>query len=130
PSLYIATPLVAACAASVLLRTLASRRRVPMDRPNERSLHSTPTPRVGGLAVLPAVLAAWILIPQAVHWAVWGPAIVLFAFSYLDDSYGLPVWIRFAAHLIAAGLVAAILVEPGFGALIALVAAFAIAWMT
>ena len=47
------------------------RRRAVLDRPNERSLHQVPVPRGGGIAVVGAMLLAWValiglgLLPRA-----------------------------------------------------------------
>ncbi|HTV90640.1 MAG TPA: glycosyl transferase, partial [Stellaceae bacterium] len=38
------------------------RRAAILDRPNERSSHSVPTPRGGGIAVVAAILAAWLAL--------------------------------------------------------------------
>ncbi|MCA1973280.1 MAG: glycosyl transferase, partial [Caenispirillum sp.] len=65
-----ALPLFAAVAAAVVLATGVLlgwlRRRQILDRPNERSSHSRPTPRGGGLAVMAVVLPREALVFQGV----------------------------------------------------------------
>ena len=46
-----------------LLALLASRRPLPLDHPNERSLHNTPTPRIGGLGIV-----AGVAVGLALRW--------------------------------------------------------------
>ncbi len=83
-----------------------------LDHPNERSLHTRPTPRTGGVAVLAGILAAtlfWVPAvgaPASLTWLGSGAAIVA-VLSFMDDRRGLPVAGRFAGHLFAAGLVIA-----------------------
>ena len=129
-SMYMVAPVVSAVAALGLLTILTRRRNLPIDRPNERSLHATPVPRVGGLAIVPAIAVSWALVPGAVPWAVWGPALFLFALSFLDDAIDLPVMIRLLAHLLAAAVVAGFLVWPQAGFAAAFIAVLAISWMT
>lgn len=78
----------------------------PRDTPNKRSLHETPTPRTGGLAILFGLSAA-LLVTQGFP---AGPAIwicaataLLAIVSFADDRNGLPVGVRFIAHALAAG---------------------------
>lgn len=102
---------------------------LPVDHPNERSLHSEPTPRIGGLALFPGLVLGWL---AALSWSVdalllIGLAGVLFLLSIFDDWRGLSVVLRFSAHLVAAALLA-------FGLMgaspLALAGALAIGWMT
>ena len=80
----------------------------PRDMPNQRSLHSVPTPRTGGLAVL-AGLAAALLAARAFpgRAGLWisGATVLLAAVSFADDRRSLPVGLRLAAHALAAGAV-------------------------
>jgi UDP-N-acetylmuramyl pentapeptide phosphotransferase/UDP-N-acetylglucosamine-1-phosphate transferase len=83
------------------------RRRAVLDRPSERSLHRSAIPRGGGLAVIPALAAGWIvaarldLAPsQAAVIAVIALALALFSFR--DDIQSLPIAVRLAAHFGAA----------------------------
>lgn len=92
----------------VALRYL--RHRQILDHPNERSSHSLPTPRGGGLAVIPAVLLGWLLTAPrpAWEWVALAGASLLMALSWLDDRHTLPAGPRFLAHIlvVAAGLAA------------------------
>ena len=101
-----------------LIRVLG--RRGVLDRPNERSLHSNPTPRGGGIAVVAATLLAWaavLLMTGAAHerWAVPLAALALAMLSWRDDVKGLPVRARLAGHVIAVAV--GLWSMPGLGAL-------------
>ncbi|KAG0187764.1 hypothetical protein DFQ28_005849 [Apophysomyces sp. BC1034] len=74
--------------------------RLATDFPNDRSLHTRPTPRVGGWGIVPVVvLLTWLFAPSL--WLVALAAASLAALSQVDDRRGLPARVRFAAHLIA-----------------------------
>src|ERR1041384_8036284 len=71
------------------------RRRAVLDRPNERSLHTIPTPRGGGIAVVSAIVIAWwaltrlrLLPPPAAP--VIGGALLLAAGPRAGDLRRLP----------------------------------------
>ncbi len=87
-----------------------------LDRPNERSLHTTPTPRGGGVAVVLAAAAAVLVMTCRLQlgidnlWAILAVA-GIFAVSYLDDRHTLPTSLRFVVH----GLAAAAIVYGGLG---------------
>ncbi len=85
-----------------------------LDHPNERSSHTFPTPRGGGLAVTPVMAAALVLVAFAVPGYVTvlaAGALILMAVSWLDDRRGLPPLPRF---LLQAAVIAAYLLglEP------------------
>lgn len=90
-----------------LLRTYALRRSI-LDIPNQRSSHSTPTPRGGGMAialsfllVLPLlVLCGWLEQRLAMVLLVGGGAVALVGF--LDDHRHVPARWRLLAHLLSA----------------------------
>jgi UDP-N-acetylmuramyl pentapeptide phosphotransferase/UDP-N-acetylglucosamine-1-phosphate transferase len=85
------------------------RRRALLDRPNERSLHAMPTPRGGGIAVVAAILLAWLalislgLVSRASLPILFGAAL-LAAVSWLDDLRDLPPAARLLAQLLAVAL--------------------------
>jgi len=93
-----------------------SRRRGWLDLPNDRSLHTNPTPRLGGIGILAAVLAAcgaaWLLAPAA---ALPLPLVLIGAgvgvVSLVDDLRGLPAALRFVVH-VGAAVLAVLLFGP------------------
>lgn len=104
----------------LLVRKAAVLRSI--DHPNDRSLHSKPTPRSGGVAILASVLiglgvaALGIAVmpspeeflpkglTSASFWIVCSVALVT-TVSFLDDRAGLPVGVRLAVQTIAAIIV-------------------------
>ncbi len=130
---------VAALPASVAWLAIALLRRSRWaaslaDRPNDRSLHAEPRPRVGGLGIMLGVLAAstwWVQGPLAV---VIAAAAGLAFVSTLDDLRSLPIHVRLLAHFAAA--IAAVYALDGCtpaglaGALGCLVAVIAVVWIT
>jgi UDP-N-acetylmuramyl pentapeptide phosphotransferase/UDP-N-acetylglucosamine-1-phosphate transferase len=83
-----------------------------LDVPNERSSHTRPTPRGGGLAIVLICLAGWCVYAftwsDDSGWLIWGyasAAALLALVSFLDDLYGLSNTKRFIAHLAAAILI-------------------------
>ena len=70
-----------------------------MDVPNERSNHSTPVPRGGGIAVMFASIS-FMFICDASASLLTG-ALLLCVVSYIDDRRGLPPRWRFVAQVAA-----------------------------
>jgi UDP-GlcNAc:undecaprenyl-phosphate GlcNAc-1-phosphate transferase len=110
---------------------LRSGRRLPVDHPNARSLHVTPTPRIGGLGIMAGVLVAAVClavtdVPGTVLPVVLA-ALVLAVMSVLDDVRGLPVALRFLTHFIVA---AACLLALGLTGWPFVLSALAVVWMT
>jgi phospho-N-acetylmuramoyl-pentapeptide-transferase len=79
------------------------------DIPTHRSLHTRPTPRLGGWGVTPASAlgVAWFA-PQLVWLALL--ILALGAFCYIDDRRGLSARVRFAVQFVSAIAVCAIYV--------------------
>jgi Fuc2NAc and GlcNAc transferase len=79
-----------------------------LDVPNDRSSHSVPTPRGGGLAIALVLLGgaalalAAHLIDVRLGVAFLGGGAVIAAIGWLDDHAGVPAPCRAAAHLVAA----------------------------
>jgi UDP-N-acetylmuramyl pentapeptide phosphotransferase/UDP-N-acetylglucosamine-1-phosphate transferase len=91
------------------------RRRRILDRPNHRSSHTIPTPRGGGLGVVPPILAVWAVLAATGTGTGWvWPAIVgaglLMAASWIDDRHPLPALPRFLLQ--AAAVSGALLALP------------------
>lgn len=76
-----------------------------MDIPNERSLHSLPTPRSGGVAILFGVGCAYALsgsmTERALGWSLAG-TFVIGALGAIDDVRHFRAWPKFIIHIAAA----------------------------
>nr|WP_244816028.1 glycosyltransferase family 4 protein [Caballeronia sp. Lep1P3] len=83
--------------------------RLATDVPNDRSLHTRPTPRVGGWGIVPVGVVAMLALAPSM-WLVALIAAVLAAVSQIDDRRGLPARVRFGAHVLAVALL--IVVNP------------------
>lgn len=90
-----------------------------MDVPNERSSHSRPTPRGGGIGiVVGSVLGIFVSLVMGGSTDLASAAVVLAAamsvalVSLIDDLRELPVLVRLATHLAAASWVVAWLPTP------------------
>jgi len=91
---------------------LLLRSRGVLDIPNERSSHSSPTPRGGGIAVASVLLAVWLVFwlygagDAAAHhfWIILAAGAALALISWVDDVRGgLPAILRLGAQAIAVG---------------------------
>jgi len=115
----LALPAAIAATVIVLAMRTALRNRL-IDRPNERSLHVEPTPRLGGLGVMAGSLACAAFFGTTLHHAVLACALLLCVVSALDDWRSLPVAVRLSAHLAAALVVAAMTTTGAWIVVIAL----------
>ena len=96
------------------------RRGQVLDRPNARSSHAQPTPRGGGLAMMPVVLLAWLAVAWLENglqgwpwpWPVLAVAAGLSAVCFLDDLSELAVPVRLLAQAGAVGVGLAYLPLP------------------
>ena len=108
--------LAAISAGAALIACLGTRALIPLlrraevlDRPNERSSHMAPTPRGAGIAVVAAILVAWLAVvavglvgPRML--AICFGAGLLAAISWIDDLGGLALSVRLVAQCVAVGL--------------------------
>ena len=80
-----------------------ARRVGAIDRPNERSLHGRPTPRLGGLAILTgAVVAALLWLPwDAETRAILAGACLIALVGFLDDVHELGAGPKLLGQIIA-----------------------------
>jgi UDP-N-acetylmuramyl pentapeptide phosphotransferase/UDP-N-acetylglucosamine-1-phosphate transferase len=93
---------------------------VSLDHPNQRSLHLTPIPRTGGVAIMGAlylgvlVFGVWGWIRSSpdesmpklfsAGWPIVMTTSVISLVSFMDDRRGLPIVMRFGVHLLVAAL--------------------------
>lgn len=94
----------------ILLRSPIARRIV--DQPDRlNSMHSQPTPRIGGAALMMIVfIAAWVTGIASVFSALLCATFFLSVISITDDMIGLSAWLRLLAHLLAATFIALFLI--------------------
>lgn len=107
--------LVVTSLASSWLATLAVRRYALnvdlLDRPNDRSSHTVPTPRGGGVGFVAVFLAVasvlWQrgLISSALFAALTGGGFLVALLGFIDDRTPLPARVRFAGHVLSASWV-------------------------
>lgn len=103
--------------------------RFALDQPNQRSLHTAPVPRIGGVALMVGVLAGWGIL-QSGFWFLLAVVVALCAMSLWDDVRGLSVIWRFLAHFLAAWVFVALYMLPGLGFIGVVMTMLAIVWMT
>ncbi|WP_416268792.1 glycosyltransferase family 4 protein [Burkholderia cepacia] len=126
-----AIALAAAAMSTTILRVLLATGlawRLATDIPNDRSLHSLPTPRVGGWGIVPVCVVAILWL--APHMSLIAVAAAgLAALSQIDDRRGLPARVRFTAHLAAViALIAVYRAEAPWWLLVCV--GFTMVWLT
>ena len=121
--------MVSFAVAFVVLRVLLARfGRFALDAPNERSLHTHPVPRTGGIALLAGAGSA-LAFGVTELWLPMALAVALALLSFLDDVRGMPTLLRLALHLAAAGALVWQLFTP-MNPLAMIALALAVAWIT
>lgn len=76
-----------------------------LDHPGERSLHSVPTPRTGGVAIAMGMLPTLgflVTRDDALARAITFGWLLVFIISLVDDLRTLPFWARLPLHAVAA----------------------------
>ena len=100
---FIPTSILTAWVRRILIR------RAVLDHPNERSSHTTPTPRGGGWAIMavlvPGIIATgfYCQLPVA-YLGIIAAVLLLAGISWMDDRKGVNPAIRLGLHIIAAFL--------------------------
>lgn len=97
------------------------------DVPNERSLHTVPVPRTGGIALMSGLFSGWALLNHFLVWWIVLPVFGLFVLSFLDDIRKLTPLTRLIGHFIAAQIVVS---GAGIPLQMAIPVLFFIVWMT
>lgn len=104
-----ALSLVVAVLITGFVRELALSHGV-LDVPNERSSHTTATPRGGGLSIVismtvaVAALASLGAVRKELALALLGGGLAVAIAGFMDDRFNLPVRVRLAVHVCAATL--------------------------
>ena len=99
-------PLISAFVTLLLTLILTlSKNGTFQDIPNERSLHTEPIPRTGGIALMAGILSGWMLLLQFWAWWIVLPALGLFVLSLVDDVRNLSARTRLIGHFVAAMIV-------------------------
>src|SRR5689334_12680693 len=80
-----------------------------MDKPNARKIHASPVPRMGGVAIVFAVMVALVFLRsqmeiQQLVAMLFGAAFMSFL-GLVDDRFTLSAYIRLIAQIVAALLV-------------------------
>lgn len=90
------------CASALLTFFLRKHllKKAILDIPNERSMHTTPVPRGGGLAIM-AVILSGMAFYMPNPYLLTAIALLMFI-SWLDDKKGLRASVRLLTHLTAA----------------------------
>jgi Fuc2NAc and GlcNAc transferase len=102
-----AVTFVVSLAVTGMARRIALRRGL-MDIPNDRSSHTVPTPRTGGLGLVLAwlsglaVLTAMSWLDLRVFYALAGGGSIVAVVGFADDRRHVPAPLRLAAHFLAA----------------------------
>jgi len=96
-----------------IIRRWVGRARM-LDVPNERSSHTRPTPRGGGLAIVIVVLVlAWLAALSNPAFSLRSMvaltlgALLIAGVSWLDDMRPVPFWVRLLVHTLGACIVMA-----------------------
>jgi UDP-GlcNAc:undecaprenyl-phosphate GlcNAc-1-phosphate transferase len=87
---YLATPVAIAVAV----------RSKFFDLPMGYKGHKSPTPYLGGTAIIVGILAAVLLVrgQATTHWVIVVGAVVVWAMGTVDDRVNLPIWVRMLAE--------------------------------
>jgi UDP-N-acetylmuramyl pentapeptide phosphotransferase/UDP-N-acetylglucosamine-1-phosphate transferase len=102
-------------------------RLLNLDVPNERSVHTNPIPRSGGLAIILGIWLGWVMLP-AFPLMLFLCSFSLAILSWVDDRFRLPALLR----LIFQTLVIMVFVCGRFDSLtvLSLIVLVALIWMT
>jgi UDP-GlcNAc:undecaprenyl-phosphate GlcNAc-1-phosphate transferase len=103
--LVFAGALVLAIGATPVARYLAPRMGM-LDQPEARKIHERPVPRLGGAAILIAVVTAALVLGERYRFEQFGSIIVgatgVSFMGLIDDRWGLPAFVKLAGQIAAA----------------------------
>lgn len=119
------TFLITLAAVILILKTGLS--EYVLDKPNQRSLHTKLTPRIGGLAIMAGVLICWLVMSVSWHWILLPFSLMLI--SLMDDIYHLSVKWRLLLQLVVSTVFVLLMLPHQAWWLMALLILL-ITWMT
>lgn len=126
-------PLVAAVVTALLVMAmLRMRARLPLDRPNARSLHNASVPRTGGVALMAGLVAGSAVAIIFDLMVVTIPLLLALGLavpSFIDDYRGLAIQWRLFFHFVAAGAFALFML-PNESVWLQVVLVLATVWVT
>lgn len=100
------SPLISAFVTLLLTLILTlNKEGLLQDIPNDRSLHTEPIPRTGGIALMAGILSGWMLMIKVWTWWIVLPVLGLFVLSLVDDMRNLTARTRLIGHFVAALIV-------------------------
>jgi len=103
--LVFAGALVLAIGATPVARYLAPRMGI-IDQPEERKIHQRPVPRLGGAAILLAVIAAALILGERYNFDQFGSILIgatgISFMGLIDDRWGLHAFVKLAGQIGAA----------------------------
>jgi len=93
---------------TLLIRSIANKKKL-LDHPNERSSHSIPTPKGGGLAILLSfyIVTTYLYLQSQIDTKLFFAllsALPVAVISFIDDIHPLPAKVRFGVQLFSAFL--------------------------
>jgi UDP-N-acetylmuramyl pentapeptide phosphotransferase/UDP-N-acetylglucosamine-1-phosphate transferase len=103
--------------------------QLALDKPNVRSLHTTPIPRTGGLGLLLGIAVSWLIVMPKLSWAWWLALVLIVVVSLIDDLRGLHAGARLIGHLLAATLTALMLLPADTAPWLTAAVILGIGWM-
>lgn len=101
---------------------------IALDKPNQRSLHTKLTPRIGGLAIMAGILTSWLVISTSWHWVLFPFSLMLI--SLIDDIYHVSIKWRLLIQLLVGAIFVFVMLPPQQAWWLMVLLTLLITWMT
>jgi UDP-N-acetylmuramyl pentapeptide phosphotransferase/UDP-N-acetylglucosamine-1-phosphate transferase len=101
-----------------------------LDHPNDRSLHSSPVPRTGGVAILAGALLGWLVLDPGRFAPFALGSVAVMMVSLADDLKGISVGWRLLAHFAITSVFLTICLQLNLDWFWLVAAGVAVVWMT
>ena len=101
------------------------------DTPNQRSLHTRPTPSSGGGAIILGIFVGWWFAAPGLndYFVLTAATLIVAVVSFLDDLRTLPPLLRLLAHIVAASILIVGGTMPDWPGTIAVLVLLSAVWM-